>query len=108
MTRAIHRFDKHIILRSIDMLIVVGHVPTLVPEMSLIELRASDFLISASSDDITNVILNYSVKHPALWVPKNATSGVFLKMKEIELSTDYPMIIVKRSDIASSLCLITC
>jgi len=67
----------------------------------LVKLRRSDFGI-ISSKSVSNVILDCGIKPGTSGMPEDAAGCVVLKMKIFKPGTDYPMIIVFSSDIASS------
>ena len=70
-------------------------------DIGTVELRGADLLVVVAFLNLCDVVLNFAKNYFPVGVPEHATSGVVLKVEEIELAADQTMI-VSRSDIASS------
>ena len=99
---AVHRLEDHVLTHLKHVVGVMVEVTRPLPEAGLEQLRAPNLLVSRGIEPLANVLLDQAIEQPAPRVPENRSGSFFLNVEQAKLRADYTVIIVERSDIASS------
>ena len=96
---AVHRLDRVVALLRLGrehQFLVVFPVARFLPQAAVEDLRAAHFEIAVVPVDATHVLFDLLPQRPALRMPEHHARGFLLKMEEIELRAQPPVVALVR------------